>query len=174
MIDLLKASSSMFAPAWLSIGSPPPQYEVRHASGPTLDVSNTARGKIMSESERDERIRQRAYERYEQRGREDGRDFEDWLESEREENELFESTKYPPLDQPEAPDRDDVGTQPGSTDDAATGGAPGRGTESDRVPPQSAPSHNGEAQQKDDKINQAAKESFPASDAPAWRGGTAD
>ena len=31
-----------------------------------------------------DRIAQRAYERYEERGREDGHDMEDWLEAERE------------------------------------------------------------------------------------------
>jgi hypothetical protein len=31
-----------------------------------------------------ERIRQRAYELYEQRGREDGRDFDDWVAAESE------------------------------------------------------------------------------------------
>jgi len=31
-----------------------------------------------------ERIRQRAYELYERRGREDGRDFDDWLKAESE------------------------------------------------------------------------------------------
>jgi hypothetical protein len=128
----------------------------------------------MSESDRDERIRQRAYERFEGRGREEGRDFDDWLEAERQENELFDSTKHPPVDQPEAPNRDDVGTQPGSTEEAATGGAPGRGTQSERQPAESAQTSRPEAQQKDDKINEAAEESFPASDAPAWRGGTAN
>jgi hypothetical protein len=32
----------------------------------------------------DERIARRAYQRYEERGREDGRDLDDWLEAERE------------------------------------------------------------------------------------------
>jgi hypothetical protein len=32
----------------------------------------------------DERIAHRAYQRYEERGREDGRDLDDWLEAERE------------------------------------------------------------------------------------------
>jgi hypothetical protein len=32
----------------------------------------------------EEKIRQRAYELYEERGREDGRDFEDWLRAEEE------------------------------------------------------------------------------------------
>ena len=126
----------------------------------------------MSESDREERIRRRAYERYQQRGSDDGRDFEDWLEAEREENELFDSTKYPPLDEPEAPNKDDAGTQPGSTSDASTGGAPGRGTMSDRQPEESAGTRNSEAAEKDDKINEAAEESFPASDAPSWRGGS--
>ena len=31
-----------------------------------------------------DRISRRAYQRYEERGREDGRDMEDWLEAERE------------------------------------------------------------------------------------------
>jgi hypothetical protein len=37
-----------------------------------------------TESRSDDRIAQRAYERYEARGREDGRDQEDWFEAERE------------------------------------------------------------------------------------------
>jgi hypothetical protein len=38
-----------------------------------------------------ERIAQRAYERFEARGREDGRDLDDWLEAERELNGLSAS-----------------------------------------------------------------------------------
>ena len=97
----------------------------------------------MSESDREERIRQRAFERYQQRGAEDGRDFEDWLEAEREENE------------------------------------PGRGIVREDVPSEGPASSmpgkpSGDNHGKDDKINEAAEESFPASDAPAWRGGSAN
>jgi hypothetical protein len=124
----------------------------------------------MSESDREQRIRNRAFERYEQRGGEEGRDMEDWLAAEQEENELFDSTKHPHTEEPSAPNPDDAQTKPGSSSESSTGGAPGRGGLSDRLSPESAPSSNGP---KDDKINEAAEESFPASDAPAWRGGSA-
>jgi hypothetical protein len=39
-----------------------------------------------------ERIAQRAYERFEARGREDGRDMDDWLEAERELNGMSADT----------------------------------------------------------------------------------
>ena len=45
---------------------------------------------VPSPEEIQERIRQRAYELYEQRGREDGRDLDDWLKAE---SELTEKTK---------------------------------------------------------------------------------
>jgi|SRR5688572_5812418 len=129
----------------------------------------------MSESDREERIRQRAYERYQQRGADDGRDFDDWLEAEREEDAQFDSTKHPPVDIPEAPHRDDAGTPPGSTGEAATGGAPGRGLVPEDVAGGPAPDGQPKTpQEKEDKINEAAEESFPASDAPAWRGGSAN
>ena len=133
----------------------------------------------MSESDREERIRQRAYERYEQRGSAaQGGEMEDWLEAEREEDELFDSTKHPDVDIPEAPHRDDAGTPPGSTKEAAPGGEPGRGLVREDVPSEgrasSMPGAHGENHGKDDKINEAAEESFPASDAPAWRGGSAN
>ena len=102
----------------------------------------------MSESDREERIRQRAYERYQQRGADDGRDFDDWLGAEREENEQFDSTKHPPVDIPEAPSEGPASSMPGTP--------------------------TGDNHGKDDKINEAAEESFPASDAPAWRGGSAN
>jgi len=133
----------------------------------------------MSESDREERIRQRAFERYQQRGSEDGRDFEDWLEAEREENDFFDSTKHPPVDIPEAPHRDDAGTPPGRTSEAAPGGKPGRGIVREDAPSEGPASSmpgkaSGDNHGKDDKINEAAEESFPASDAPAWRGGSAN
>jgi uridine kinase len=99
----------------------------------------------MSESDRDERIRRRAYERYEQRGRDEGGHVEDWLEAEREDYELFNNAKAAPLAEPTSPRHED----PDASDDP-------------------------EAQEKEDKINEAAEESFPASDAPAWRGGSAN
>ncbi len=39
---------------------------------------------VQSIEQLQERIRQRAYELYEQRGREDGRDFDDWVTAESE------------------------------------------------------------------------------------------
>jgi hypothetical protein len=47
---------------------------------PTLLTSQT----IESTSDLQEQIRLRAYELYEQRGREDGRDLDDWLQAESE------------------------------------------------------------------------------------------
>jgi hypothetical protein len=126
----------------------------------------------MSESDREERIRQRAHQIYLERGDRPGDDLEDWLAAEGEEDPLFYSTKYAPLEDAEAPKRDDAQTAPGSTEDASTGGAPGRGTMSEGQPQESAPSSNPEGETKDDKINEAVEESFPASDAPAWRGGS--
>ena len=133
----------------------------------------------MSESDREERIRQRAYERYQQRGADDGRDFDDWLEAEREEDEQFGSTKHPPVDIPEAPHKDDAGTPPGSTSESVTGDKSGRGIVREDVPSEGPTSSkpgqpSGDNHGKDDKINEAAEESFPASDAPAWRGGSAN
>jgi hypothetical protein len=128
----------------------------------------------MSESEREERIRQRAYERYQGRAGANGDDVEDWLEAEREEDSLSGSTKHPPVDEPSAPNPEDAGTPPGSTSEAATGGAPGRGSMSERQPEGIAPRAKSEGESKEDKINEAVEESFPASDAPAWRGGSAN
>jgi hypothetical protein len=39
---------------------------------------------VVQPDEKQERIRQRAYELFEQRGREDGRDLDDWLNAEAE------------------------------------------------------------------------------------------
>ena len=39
---------------------------------------------VQSQEQLQEQIRQRAYELYELRGREDGRDFDDWLKAESE------------------------------------------------------------------------------------------
>jgi hypothetical protein len=50
-------------------------------------MKNTVRKKTGSAESREqlqEKIRQRAYELYELRGREDGRDFDDWLKAESE------------------------------------------------------------------------------------------
>lgn len=93
----------------------------------------------MSESDRENRIRQRAYERYEQRGSQEGGDVEDWTSAE---EELFHASgpSHPNKEQPDNPDKDDAQTPPTASDD--------------------------------DKIDQASEESFPASDAPAWRGGS--
>ena len=41
-------------------------------------------GSTAAEADREERIRDRAYELYEARGRGDGHDLEDWLEAEEE------------------------------------------------------------------------------------------
>ena len=41
-------------------------------------------GKASLPTDIEQRIRRRAYELYEQRGREDGRDLEDWLQAEEE------------------------------------------------------------------------------------------
>jgi hypothetical protein len=43
-----------------------------------------ASGRIAAEENREEEIRCRAYELYEERGREDGHDMEDWLRAEAE------------------------------------------------------------------------------------------
>ena len=56
-------------------------------AGPeTTDISSTVPNAPTTGegSEREGRIAQRAYERFEERGREHGRDLEDWLEAERE------------------------------------------------------------------------------------------
>jgi hypothetical protein len=59
-----------------------------HRSAPTPE-----RGSGAAESQPDhERIAQRAYEHYEARGREDGRDLDDWLEAERELNGVSTNT----------------------------------------------------------------------------------
>jgi hypothetical protein len=99
---------------------------------------NTKRVTAMSESEREDRIRQRAYERYVERGDRSGGEVDDWAAAE---EELFHATgpSHPDMEQPEAPNRDDAQTPPRSDDD---------------------------------KIDEAIEESFPASDAPSWRGGT--
>ena len=47
-------------------------------------VLTSGGGSSGSSGSMNERIAQRAYQRYEERGREDGRDLEDWLEAERE------------------------------------------------------------------------------------------
>ena len=83
----------------------------------------------MSESDRQEQIRRRAYERYEARGGSEGSDVEDWIAAE---EELFHSTGTA---QPEKKQSE--------------------GAKSD-----------------EEKIDEAVEESFPASDAPSWRGGT--
>jgi hypothetical protein len=60
-----------------------PDAEVR-ADTPEID-SAVPDGSIAEDRpEREGRIARRAYERFEARGREHGRDVEDWLESERE------------------------------------------------------------------------------------------
>jgi hypothetical protein len=48
------------------------------------DRDETPRHMEIDTDGRRDRIAQRAYERYEARGREDGRDQEDWFEAERE------------------------------------------------------------------------------------------
>ena len=49
---------------------------------PTTPVTNTLTPEATTELE--EQIRRRAYELYEQRGREEGRELEDWLQAESE------------------------------------------------------------------------------------------
>lgn len=44
----------------------------------------SASGRTATEQNREEEIRQRAYELYEERGREDGQEVEDWLRAEAE------------------------------------------------------------------------------------------
>jgi hypothetical protein len=50
----------------------------------TQTSSRTTSQKVESADGLQEQIRRRAYEIYEQRGREDGQDVEDWLQSESE------------------------------------------------------------------------------------------
>lgn len=50
---------------------------------PTTNNTTTF-GSTAAETDREERIRDRAYELYEARGRGDGHDMEDWLEAEEE------------------------------------------------------------------------------------------
>jgi hypothetical protein len=120
----------------------------------------------MSESEREEMIRKRAYEIYQARGGSDGLDQDDWLKAEQE---LFGGVERVPSDE-EMPNRAHAATPPGSPDLL---GEPGRGTRSKMFPPASAASSNEDAKKaKEEKILEASEESFPASDAPAWRGGT--
>jgi len=49
-------------------------------------ASTTAQPTTESTSEVQEKIRRRAYELYEERGRDDGHDLEDWLQAESEVN----------------------------------------------------------------------------------------
>ncbi len=49
-------------------------------------ASTTAQPTTKSTSEVQEKIRRRAYELYEERGRDDGHDLEDWLQAESEVN----------------------------------------------------------------------------------------
>ncbi len=52
---------------------------------PPMDVSsNRTRSTAMASEPSEEQIRQRAYQRYLERGAGDGRHFEDWLEAEKE------------------------------------------------------------------------------------------
>ena len=50
----------------------------------SISVPFTKTQAAPSPEETQEQIRQRAYELYEQRGREDGRDLDDWLQAESE------------------------------------------------------------------------------------------
>jgi hypothetical protein len=53
---------------------------------PNLKKTTSISGRTAVEADREEQIRQRAYELYEARGRGDGHDMEDWLEAEAEIN----------------------------------------------------------------------------------------
>jgi hypothetical protein len=59
--------------------------EAPEAGPETTDTSSAVnKPTAANESEREGRIAKRAYERFEERGREHGRDLEDWLDAERE------------------------------------------------------------------------------------------
>lgn len=57
---------------------------LRRTTGSVFPVEAPAASTIGSREDKSERIRRRAYEIYEQRGRQDGQEVEDWLRAEQE------------------------------------------------------------------------------------------
>lgn len=58
--------------------------ERQDRSQPTNDTASSSRPQNDSPRQDADRLAQRAYQRYEERGREDGHDLEDWLSAEHE------------------------------------------------------------------------------------------